>query len=203
MPKRLKSLLKNEKGITGLETAIILIAFVIVASVLSYVVISAGMFSSQKAKAAVNSGLAQSGATLELKGNVIAEMDAVNGVVENFSFTVGLVPGGSPIDLTDYPVGSATQTAMLTISYTDQAQQVPTLFWEMEVINVNNGDDMLDPGELAIITINVEAANYPGLMTADVGPGATFTLGVMPPEGSVLLIERTMPARVSGLVNLY
>ena len=42
----------NQKGITGLETAIILIAFVMVASVLSYVVLSAGLFSSQKAKEA-------------------------------------------------------------------------------------------------------------------------------------------------------
>jgi archaeal flagellin FlaB len=37
-------------GITGLETAIIMIAFVLVASVFSYVVISAGLFASQKSR---------------------------------------------------------------------------------------------------------------------------------------------------------
>ncbi|HUV53535.1 MAG TPA: archaellin/type IV pilin N-terminal domain-containing protein, partial [Dehalococcoidia bacterium] len=40
---------RDERGITGLETAIILIAFVVVASVFAYTVLSAGIFSSQKA----------------------------------------------------------------------------------------------------------------------------------------------------------
>jgi len=47
----------REEGITGLETAIILIAFVIVASVFAYVVLSSGLFSSQKAKEAVTAGM--------------------------------------------------------------------------------------------------------------------------------------------------
>ncbi len=52
MLKRLiKSLRRDERGITGLETAIILIAFVVVASVFAYIVLSAGIFSSQKGQA--------------------------------------------------------------------------------------------------------------------------------------------------------
>jgi archaeal flagellin FlaB len=201
MPESVKTLNK-ENGITGLETAIILIAFVIVASVLSYVVISAGLFSSQKAKAAVNAGLAQTGCTLELKGNVVALLDNATGAVETVSFTVGVVPGGSAIDLTDYPVGTASPSSRLTISYSDAVQQVASLFWEMKIINLNNGDDMLDPGELAVITVNVEKANYAAEMTADLKAGVTFNLDVTPPDGSVLPIERKMPSRVSGLVNL-
>ena len=45
-----KGLHRGQKGITGLETAIILIAFVTVASVLAYSVLSAGIFSSEKGK---------------------------------------------------------------------------------------------------------------------------------------------------------
>jgi len=41
---------RNEKGITGLETAIILIAFVTVAAVFGYAVLSAGIFSAEKGK---------------------------------------------------------------------------------------------------------------------------------------------------------
>ena len=48
---------KGEKGITGLETAIILIAFVVVAAVFAYTVISAGMFTTQKSQQTVHSGL--------------------------------------------------------------------------------------------------------------------------------------------------
>ncbi|HSW58619.1 MAG TPA: archaellin/type IV pilin N-terminal domain-containing protein [Dehalococcoidales bacterium] len=205
MPINVNSL-KQERGITGLETAIILIAFVIVASVLSYVVISAGLFSSQKAKSAVNAGLAQVGATVELKGNVIAEMDVDTASVVNITFTVGVVPGGAPIDLSPNPVleeGDPASANLLIISYQDNVQYIPSMYYTVQFINFNNGDNMLDPGELAMITVNMDSANYVGLMSESVKAGATFTLAITPPVGSVLPIERTLPSRVSGLVNLY
>jgi flagellin FlaB len=62
---------KHEKGITGLETAIILIAFVVVAAVFAYTALSAGLFSTQKSQEAVYSGLKEAQSTLELRGGVI------------------------------------------------------------------------------------------------------------------------------------
>ena len=44
----LKSIHRRQRGMTGLETAIILIAFVTVASVLAYSVLSAGIFSAER-----------------------------------------------------------------------------------------------------------------------------------------------------------
>ena len=46
----LNKFLKREKGITGLETAIILIAFVVVAAVFAYTALSAGLFATQKSQ---------------------------------------------------------------------------------------------------------------------------------------------------------
>lgn len=44
-------LLRNDqRGITGLETAIVLIAFVVVSSVFAFAALSTGLFSSDKAK---------------------------------------------------------------------------------------------------------------------------------------------------------
>jgi flagellin FlaB len=40
---------REEYGITGLETAIVLIAFVVVAAVFAFVVLSTGLFSSERA----------------------------------------------------------------------------------------------------------------------------------------------------------
>jgi len=45
MSKFFRKIRDKQEGITGLKTAIILIAFVIVASVFAYVVLSAGLFS--------------------------------------------------------------------------------------------------------------------------------------------------------------
>jgi flagellin FlaB len=47
----------RQRGITGLETAIILIAFVVVASVFAFTVLSTGIFSSERSKETVFAGL--------------------------------------------------------------------------------------------------------------------------------------------------
>jgi flagellin-like protein len=67
-----KNIYKEQKGITGLETAIILIAFVVVAAVFAYTVLSAGLFSTQKSQEAVYSGLQETQNTLEVKGGVLS-----------------------------------------------------------------------------------------------------------------------------------
>ena len=73
--KALKHLHKEQKGITGLETAIILIAFVTVASVLAYSVLSAGIFSAERGKETVYRGLESAQSTLEIKGSVLGISD--------------------------------------------------------------------------------------------------------------------------------
>ena len=63
---------KGERGLTGLETAIILIAFVTVAAVFGYAVLSAGIFSTEKAKESIYQGMAEAKSTLVIAGDIIA-----------------------------------------------------------------------------------------------------------------------------------
>jgi len=72
MKKLLSKLHKKEEGITGLETAIILIAFVIVASVFAFVVLSTGLFSADRGKETVFAGLDKARGNLEVRGAVTA-----------------------------------------------------------------------------------------------------------------------------------
>ena len=71
MSKMLKRLHEGERGITGLETAIILIAFVVVAAVFAYTVLSAGIFATQKSQETIYSGLEQTASAMEIKGGVV------------------------------------------------------------------------------------------------------------------------------------
>ncbi|MCL0088492.1 hypothetical protein M1N87_01570 [Dehalococcoidia bacterium] len=100
--KIINRLHRNERGITGLETAIILIAFVVVASVFAYTVLSAGLFSAQQADETVRSGIRTTQTTMKLRGAVHAFADnATTTFVERISFTVSNVLGeGQAIDLT-------------------------------------------------------------------------------------------------------
>jgi len=181
---------QSQKGITGLETAIILIAFVIVASVFAYVVLSAGLFSAQKAKEAVYAGMEETRSTIEVKGDVIAKM--VDGVVKEIFFTVGGRPGNVPVDFTDTSDG----TNKVIISFMDQYQRLPTVNWTMTRLNYANDDNLLDANELFLITVDLSS-------TSNVSAYHTFTLELKPPVGAVLPIERTVPARTSQYVNLY
>ena len=69
--KRIRSLLPDQRGITGLETASVLIAFVVVSSVFAFAALSIGLFSSDKAKETIQAGLAETRGSMELKGSVI------------------------------------------------------------------------------------------------------------------------------------
>ena len=62
----------DESGITGLETAIILIAFVVVAAVFAFVVLSTGLFSSERSKESVYAGLAKTRGTITLSSGIVA-----------------------------------------------------------------------------------------------------------------------------------
>jgi flagellin FlaB len=182
----------GQKGITGLETAIILIAFVIVASVFAYVVLSAGLFSSQKAKEAITSGLGSTMSVLQLKGDVIAEMDSGN--LTGLQITVGIPSAGNPVDFSTTQNG----TKMVVISYTDDENIFPSCNWTLVKLSDLNDDLLLDPNELFQIHVDLASSG-----TVSLGPYHRFTVEIKPPDGPVLSLQRTIPARVSPFVNLH
>ena len=64
-------LLKDERAFTGLEAAIVLTAFVVVAAVFSYVVLGAGFFTSEKSKEVIHTGVEQATSSMEVGGYVV------------------------------------------------------------------------------------------------------------------------------------
>lgn len=193
MIKRLlKKIREKQEGITGLETAIILIAFVIVASVFAYVVLSAGLFSSQKAKEAVNAGLQSTMATVEIRGNVIVKMESSE--VTEIYFCVGIPHAGSPVDFSP----SSENISPLVISYSDADNLLPSMNWTIEKLSTINSDNILDPNELFQVTVFIPSSG-----NVSIGPYDRFALEVKPADGPVLPVERTVPGRVSQYVNLH
>ena len=204
MLKRLaKTMRRDERGITGLETAIILIAFVVVASVFAYTVLSAGIFSSQKGQEAVYTGLQTARSTLALKGDVVAQstgnFSTGNASVTELVVCVSNALNGATIDLTapgnTSGKASGNSSNVVVVSYSDNTQRVDDLYWTAKPLGTNNGDSMLDPGETFQMTIDLEAAGT-------VGTYHTFDLDIKPPVGSVLTIERTTPAQLASWLIL-
>jgi len=194
-----KTMRRDERGITGLETAIILIAFVVVASVFAYTVLSAGIFSSQKGQEAVYTGLQHARSTLELKGDVIAHTDNIQ--VNELVICVASALNGQPIDLTE-PADNGNGTAdgnssnVVVVSYASKNIRTDDLYWQANQLGRGNGDDMLDPGETFEMTIYLNGAGE------SIGTYQTVSIEIKPPTGSVLVIERTTPAALSDWLIL-
>jgi len=212
----LKKFLIHEKGITGLETAIILIAFVVVAAVFAYTTLSAGLFSTQKSQEAVYSGLKEAQSTLELKGNVIATANAsgATGRVQQISFNVANVLGGEAIDFTepDAPgtatgLAAANSSNKVVINYVDKDQSINDLYWTITKLGGADEDDLLETNEKFKITIGGgTAGTAPGnlidALATDLNINKEFSLIVQTPVGAVLEIERTIPAYMDAIMNL-
>ena len=99
---------------TGLEAAIVLIAFVVVAAVFSYVVLGAGFFTTQKAQETIIKSVEQSTANVQLIGNVYG-LSSDNANITEIRFSVGLAPGAASIDLTKFKVAFSTPSTNLVI----------------------------------------------------------------------------------------
>jgi flagellin FlaB len=190
MNKRFQMLLREEKGITALETAIILIAFVVVASVFAFTMLSAGMFTTERSKESVYAGLSQVRGTVELKGGMIgtATTTGVTGTVDSLIFSVGIVAGGSPVDFTD-----TTGTNVVVIEYRDSVTRTTGLGWTSSA-TVGDTDTMLEANEVFEITIP--------LTGVDLGPNTTFVIEVKPPSGAILNLQRTTPASIDTITEL-
>ena len=98
--KRLSWLKLDQHGITGLETAIVLIAFVVVASVFAFAVLSTGLLSSEKSKETVLGGLEETQSTIVLRGSVIGHASTTLNSVDRVTFQVSnATQGAEAVDL--------------------------------------------------------------------------------------------------------
>ena len=182
--------LRDQRGITGLETAIILIAFVVVAAVFAFVVLSTGLFSAERSKETVYAGLAKTRGAMEITGGVVATSNGTE--VTNISFDLTLAAGGDTVNLN--PAGQNRTI----ISYIDAGVQVDNLTYTTTVIT-GDADLLLEQGEL--LEINVTAIN--AVAGVDINANDMFTLEVQPPTGSYMVIQRWMPPGISDtLINL-
>jgi len=189
LKKLAKRMQRDERGITGLETAIILIAFVVVASVFAYTVLSAGIFSAQKGQEAVYTGLQQARSTVELKGDVVAKANAT--AITEIIFSVSNALDGEAIDLTD-----TTGNNVTVISYASSTSRVEELSWTSAPQGWGDSDKLLEAGEMFEITVDMSGAGE------TIGTYQTFAVEVKPPVGSALIIERTTPAALDAVMIL-
>jgi len=61
---------RRKRGMVGIEAAIVLISFVIVAAAFSFMVVNMGLFSTQRGRETIQQGISESGSPLIIDGNM-------------------------------------------------------------------------------------------------------------------------------------
>jgi len=98
----------SHRGVIGVESAIVMIAFVIVAAALAFVVLNMGFTTSQKAKTTIISGLGESSSSMQIAGKVTGvgcsstssdSTCATSPVLNATAFPIKITSGGDSVDL--------------------------------------------------------------------------------------------------------
>ncbi|MCS6769418.1 MAG: hypothetical protein NZ570_03170, partial [Candidatus Caldarchaeum sp.] len=181
----------NNKGLTGLETAIILIAFVIVASAFSFAVLNLGLFTTQKTGEVMQAGLEETLASIETAGSVVAKSSGTS-ITEIVIYIKSSV-GKGEVDV---------RSGKLVITYRDKAIFRENIYPNNATITTvyqvtGDGDTVLEYGEVWAVKVDVSQ-----ITGASLDPNDIFSIEIKPPQGSLLKVERRLPPSFDPVMDL-
>jgi len=201
----------SEDAFTGLEAAIVLIAFVVVAAVFSYVVLGAGFFTTQTAQATVHTGVAQASSSLEIVGNVMGVGESAN--ADRLSYinaSVALTAGGTAMDLGQMVISYSDNNGGRNPSIKNNTEGITTCTNALSAMNDDNirwcvsqkindlnptsPNNLLEPNEIWVLSIGVP-------QTAT--PNTKITVNLQPAVGAVLPVTRTLPGAINVVQAIY
>ena len=214
--RRFRRIAIDQAGITGLETAIVLIAFIVVAAVFAFTVLTTGLFTTEKAKQTAQAGVGETQSTLTLKGSVIATATTEDCpgdeeiCVKTISFKLGQAAGSDPVDL---------EPSRTLITYSDANNQeigvyasdgdrpytgadvLDALDGEGDPVNWGNrwllgAGETVDSGEIVEFTLNVLD------MGAGIEANREFHIEVIPAQGAVIPVVRITPLELKPAMDL-
>jgi flagellin FlaB len=204
-----KKLFKSKKGIVGVEAAIVLIAFLIIAAALSYVVINMGFYTTQKTKETMQTGLDESLTALQLDGVVTAKTNTTSSHILYILIPVKLSAGRGAVDLGSSSVVVSVYLPNATLMNIYKGAVVTNeTTWDslIETLNLtnnqakfaiynDNGNNnyVLESNEKAFLVIRLNATSSTGML----GNYETIKIEVRTAKGAALTVVRTAPGGLS------
>jgi len=194
---------RRRRGTFSVESAIILISFVVIASALAFVVMNMGFHAAQKTKETMERGILEATSALELDGSILAYVD--NGAVKYLVIPVKTCVAKSPVDMSNesFVVTISLKSATLLNVYNgtrklDDLKLDETSLEELfgSAVDMNSsavaciitgdGDDVLELNEKAFIIVHLESSIRP--MSYDV-----IKIELKSSEGATVIISRQIP----------
>ena len=136
--------------------------------------------------------------------NINLDEIAAPGQATTIEFVVTNGVGGEAVDLvspSDSDADGISDTDgrnTLVLTYTDKNQVVSDIYWTKTFVGEDDGDDLLELGEKGKLTVTLTALANDNALVKEL----TFSLELKPAEGSVLVLQRTMPSQIDAVMNL-
>jgi flagellin FlaB len=203
-----RKLFKSKRGIVGIEAAIVLIAFIIIAAALSYVVINMGFYTTQKTKETMQSGLEESLTSLQLDGLVTAKTNRTSTGILYMLIPVKLAAGHAAVDLSNKSVIVSVYLPNQTLLniYKGVNASMTNTTWDALVgtlklgsksydneakfaIYNDNGNSVLEATEKAFLMIRLNSTKTSGMLN----DYETVQIEVRTATGAALTVVRTAP----------
>ena len=221
----------THRGVIGIEAAIVLIAFVIVAAALAFVVLNMGFATSQKAKTSIVATLGEAGSSLQVSGKVFAWANSTGAIPEIhvIGIPIKIASGGESVNLNQ--LFTAVKYVSDSVTYDDIYEGVTTL--DPSPSSIENGitqciaipatiiDDnpitsnpSTSTGACIYYTVNLNNNDIldqgeHAILAIIFGPATDrpvaldkVKMELIPPSGATLTVERQIPNISTAYVDL-
>jgi len=178
----------KDNAFSGLEAAIVLIAFVVVAAVFSYVMLGAGFFATQKSQEVTYSGIKQATSNMVVDGSLYGQMGGSSSAwLSTVKFYLSIPEGGQPQDLDDVEYGVTVEGAKYQYATATATKKFK--------IDIGSGDadtnHILKAGGKNEMTLTFHTDDGPEA-------GEEFTLEIRPSVGAASLLTKKLISGYTG-----
>jgi hypothetical protein len=174
-----------ERGVASFVAA--MIALAVTGTTAAAITVAAEDINFDGLEAMVDSGIARASGTLETRGSIIGRTDDGSSV-SAVQLPLRLYGDGNAITL------DPADPDRLVIAFYDSDTYNPDVAFTVEPLT-GNGDDVLDPWETVLVTIDVSGF--------DLTDGERFTLELSSAAGGTLILQRTLPPILQDVMSLY
>ncbi len=186
----------SDAGFTGLEAAIVLIAFVIVAAVFAFVALQAGFSSTQQGQSVIHDGIGQAGSSCTVNG-IVYGISAAPDYLDAIVIPVSLTAGSEPIDIATVSVRLVGQNHReIVVPNVPLVDVFPASGkWSVQERLNSDSDTLLEAGEQFVLNVSPGNRN-------DCRPYSSFAIEIKPAGRAALRVERTVPGSIERVNRL-
>jgi len=216
----LRCIRKNKRAIVGIEAAIVLIAFVVIAAAMAYVVINMGFYSAQQAKSTIDKGIGEATSALTLDGFLVGRTNTSTITDSTYATSIQWIAIPVKLAVGQSEVDMANDTVVIAVVGTNFAlSNIYHGATNTTTASVNDLMDEVDAGALANATCYIfnDDGNEDTVLKQNEKAYIILYLGanslanyskvkieVRTSRGAALMVQRDIPGGLptNGIVDL-